>query len=72
MPVFVSEYVWLSGWNGPAAGPWVEKSVSGRSWELLVGARMTTSQAIWEASRRSYGSPRVWGQLRRYGFRVAR
>lgn len=25
---------------------------------------------IWEASRRTYGSPRVWGQLRRNGVRV--
>ena len=29
-------------------------------------------EAIWEASRRSYGSPRVWRRLRRNGFRVAR
>ena len=27
---------------------------------------------IWERSRRTYGSPRVWGQLRRSGIRVSR
>jgi len=27
---------------------------------------------IWERSRRTYGSPRVWGQLRRNGTRVSR
>ena len=25
---------------------------------------------IWDGSRRTYGSPRVWGQLRRNGIRV--
>jgi putative transposase len=29
-------------------------------------------EAIWEASRRSYGSPRVWRRLRRNGFRLSR
>ena len=29
-------------------------------------------EAIWEASRRSYGSPRVWRRLRRSGFRLSR
>ena len=27
---------------------------------------------IWERSRRTYGSPRVWGQLRRSGTRISR
>jgi putative transposase len=49
---------------------WAGRGPGGRDAEEETLAREI--EAIWEASRRSYGSPRVWRRLRRNGFRLSR
>jgi hypothetical protein len=49
---------------------WAGRGPGGRDVEEETLAREI--EAIWEASRRSYGSPRVWRRLRRNGFRTSR